>query len=332
MSASAEHETVSQQARSREGLSDGPRRIWIAWQWLGLSGAVSGTNGLAWRTLLGGYGVTMLGAAAVDTLHVITTYHEEPWYSLSGSIISEGSSWLTFILFLWVIWSGYRIAPPWVRPRWRLLVHAPAVLVFSLVHVSGFIGLRKLIYLAAGADYRFGTFLVHFPYELSKDVIGYALVLGTFALVERVLRQQSPALAPEPAPTFDIRDGARLTRVRLEQVLAIVSAGNYVEFVLADGRKLLMRAPLSALERELGSRGFLRTHRSCLVNTAKVSGLKPAGSGDYTVELGRITAPLSRRFPAALADLRGTDRQDGAVSLYQTPQQINLRGKTKPGA
>src|SRR6202034_2440768 len=100
-----------------------------------------------------------------------------------------------------------------------------------------------------------------FGYEFSKDAVSYALFVGTFALFECLLRRQSlietsgsalavalepalePALAPALAPmaTFDIRDGARLTRVRLDQVLAIRSAGNYVEVVLADGRKPLMR-------------------------------------------------------------------------------------------
>ena len=91
---------------------------------------------------------------------------------------------------------------------------------------------------------------------------------------------------PIRTSTFDIRDGAKLTRVRLEDILAISSAGNYMEFFLADGRRLLMRAPLHGVEDELGPRGFVRTHRSWLVNGRKVTTLKPDGSGDYTVELG----------------------------------------------
>ena len=86
---------------------------------------------------------------------------------------------------------------------------------------------------------------------------------------------------------------------------AIASAGNYVEFVLRGGRRILMRSPLSALENELGGRGFIRTHRSWLVNAKAVTGLKPEGSGDYTVEVGDLTVPLSRRFPQALTQLRG---------------------------
>ncbi len=66
-----------------------------------------------------------------------------------------------------------------------------------------------------------------------------------------------------------------------------------------------MRSPLSALENDLGLRGFVRTHRSWLVNRGRMTALKPEGSGDYRVELGNITVPLSRRFPEALAKLRG---------------------------
>jgi DNA-binding LytR/AlgR family response regulator len=59
------------------------------------------------------------------------------------------------------------------------------------------------------------------------------------------------------------------------------------------------------VEQELAPRGFVRTHRSWLVNVGKVTTLKPEGSGDYTVELGKQSVPVSRRFPDALAKLRG---------------------------
>src|SRR5439155_5389542 len=142
-------------------------------------------------------------------------------------------------------------------------------------------------------------------YELPKDALAYGLFVGGIALVGHLLRHQQLSQAPGQTLTFDIRDGARLTRVQLSDILAITSAGNYVEFALSDGRRLLMRSPLSALESDLAGRGFVRTHRSWLVNEAAVTGLTPEGSGDYGVALGSLTAPLSRRFPAALARLRG---------------------------
>ena len=42
-----------------------------------------------------------------------------------------------------------------------------------------------------------------------------------------------------------------------------------------------------------------------LVNAARVTELRPEKSGDYAVRLGDLEAPLSRRFPEALARLRG---------------------------
>ncbi len=103
---------------------------------------------------------------------------------------------------------------------------------------------------------------------------------------------------------YSIRDGARILRVPVADILAISSAGNYVEFSLRDGRKPLMRSPLGSIEEEFAPYGFVRVHRSWLVNPARMTALKPEGSGDYTVELGEISVPLSRRFPEALAKLR----------------------------
>jgi len=274
------------------------------WQWLGMSGDALGVSGVARRALLYGYAVVAVPAGAVNIVDVITTRHDEPQYGLAAPILWQGSSWLSLILFLWIPWFAYRIAPLPVRPRWKLLVHIPAALLYSLAHVTGFVGLRKLAYWLGGAHYEFGPFFHNFLYEFAKDAFGYALFAAAFALIEHLLRQRSLIDTPGQTLTFDIRDGATLIRVRLDQVLAIASAGNYVEFVLNDGRRLLMRSPLSALENELGPRGFVRTHRSWLVNAGQMTALKPEGSGDYTVELGSFTAPLSRRFPETLAKLR----------------------------
>ena len=318
MPGSAERETSASRAGSPEARGDGARRLGDVWQRLGTGGAALWPNGIARRALTYGYAVAMVAVAAVNAINVITTYHEKPHDGLAAPIIGELSSWVTFILFLWIAWIAYLIAPPAVRPRWRLLVHAPAAALFSLGHVAGFIALRKLAYWVTGGHYEYGNLFASFGYEFGKDVFGYAFFIASLALIEHLLRQQSPVAAPAQTSTFDVRDGAKLTRVRLDQILAVGSAGNYVEFVLAGGRRLMMRSPLSAMERELGPRGFLRTHRSWLVNTAQVTGLKPEGSGDYTVELGTVTVPLSRRFPEALAKLRRGERLSPGASAEET--------------
>ncbi|WP_157602977.1 LytTR family DNA-binding domain-containing protein [Sphingomonas sp. PR090111-T3T-6A] len=297
----SEPRTVPVSAGAKEAWA-GAHRIGDFRRWLGTGGDAAGTSGTLRQTFLYSFTVFAALVAAINAMNVIS--ESRAGASLFGPIVWEASSWLTVMAFLWVPWMGYRLAPPIIRPRWKLAIHIPGAILFALGHVSGFIVLRKLAYALAGEHYGVDGFWLNFAYELRKDVIGYGLFVLGFAFIAHLLRQQRTVAAPGPTPTFDIRDGARLNRVRLEEVLAIGSAGNYVEFVLRDGRRLMMRSPLSALEEELGPRGFVRTHRSWLVNATQVTGLKPEGSGDYAVEVDALTVPLSRRFPEALARLK----------------------------
>lgn len=273
-------------------------------QWLGTNGRIFGTSGR--QTLFYSWGAIAVLVGVVNVINIITLQHSEPDHGVLGPLVLEGSSWATLLLFLWVPWLAWRLAPPATKSGWKLLLHIPAAIGFTVLHVTGFDLLRTAIYRLAGAQYGPGAFLPRLFFEMRKDVLGYVLFIGLFSLIDHLLRrpgESQPRSSDAPA-TFDIRDGAKLVRVRLDEILAVASAGNYVEFLLEDGRRLLMRSPLQALETELVPSGFVRTHRSWLVNIQKVTTLKPEGSGDYTVELGKQSVPLSRRFPGALAKLR----------------------------
>ena len=270
------------------------------------NGVSSGTSGADLRAFLWGAGATAAIIFGVTLVNVATIHHDMPHLDPREPWIWEVSSALTIYALLWLPWLAQRIAPleEWRSPRtWA--VHAAGILIWSALHVTGFLLLRYGAYaLAGGEPYQFGDLRDEFPYELRKDILSYTLTSCAFWVARR-LALQSTATAPDQAATFDIRDGAKVTRVAITDILAVASAGNYVEFHLADGRKPLMRASLAAVEGQLSPFGFVRTHRSWLVSAARVTGLTPAGSGDYTVQLGTLEAPLSRRFPAALMRLRG---------------------------
>ena len=274
---------------------------------LGVSGVLFGANGeVRWHFALGA--LAMAGLLAVsNTGNVITILHDMPKLGVAAPIIWEGSSAVTMMLFLWIPWLAFRHAPPDAPSIWRIAaIHTPAVVLFSLGHVASFVLIRQAIYLALGDHYGYGPLTEDFFYEFRKDALSYVIIIAIFWGIGLILAARRVEAKPQPGPAiFDIRDGARLTRVRLDEILAVTSADNYVEFVLADGRRLMMRKPLSAIETELEPHGFLRTHRSWLINAPRMTALKPEGSGDYTVELGALTVPLSRRFPEALAKLRG---------------------------
>lgn len=280
----------------------GTRRIGDVWQRLGTNGSLSGTNGQGWRVFLVTFAIAAVVVGVVNTINVVTRIHEQPRLSLAASITWELTSWITWLGFLWIGWLAFRLGPP-RRPFWRLIVHVPGAILFSLGHVIGFIVLRKIVYAAAGSAYHIGPFWPYFSYEFSKDAFGYLLMIAAFAINERVFELIAQSRVSAEA-MFAIRDGTRIVRVAFADIVAVTSAGNYVEFVLRDGRRPLMRAPLSQIESRLAPNGFVRVHRSWLVNPGRMTSLRPDGSGDYTVELGQLTVPLSRRFPDALARLK----------------------------
>lgn len=261
-------------------------------------------NGVFWRAVPL-FAATIL---ALTTVNMLTAFQDRPGEPWVVPAVEQYTSAICAIAFMWIGWIAFRIAPPDSRPIWRMLaVHAVGLLAFATAHITGFYLLRALIF--GWLDIPFDFDLAsRFVYELRKDALGYFIGTAGFWGLAR-LHGPQPAQEPPAAVTpamFDIRDGARVLRTPAADILAVASAGNYAEFLLADGRKPLMRSSLTALEAQLVPLGFVRTHRSWLVNAAHVTELRPERSGDYTVTLGAMEAPLSRRFPSALAKLRST--------------------------
>ncbi|PIB35114.1 hypothetical protein BFP72_06750 [Reichenbachiella sp. 5M10] len=65
-----------------------------------------------------------------------------------------------------------------------------------------------------------------------------------------------------------IKDGNQWTKVNLDQVLYIKSAGNYVELIF-EHKKVLTLMTLKELEQKLPTH-FQRVHRSCIVNVHSI--------------------------------------------------------------
>ncbi|HJP68208.1 MAG TPA: LytTR family DNA-binding domain-containing protein, partial [Sphingomicrobium sp.] len=174
-----------------------------------------------------------------------------------------------------------------------------ASLIFSSLHILIMNAMRVAIYAMIGRHYVFGE--QGFWYEYRKDLIAYVIWAAVFWYFTRKL---APVAAPNGRRLIDIRDGKRLLRVPLDEIVAIRAAGNYVEFLLVDDRRPLARQSLSVAQQALGHE-FVRTHRSWAINAAHVRALRAVGAGDYEVELAcGLKAPLSRRFPQALQRLR----------------------------
>lgn len=240
----------------------------------------------------------------VTTFNIFTAIHDAaehgqilaPWEPTTWEYTSGVATLLSCGIVYWAI----RLAPPG-RTGWPrfVMMHAAASLGFSSLHVLGMNAMRVAIYASLGRRYTFDE--AGFWYEYRKDLVAYVICAAVFWFFTR---EAAPATTSNGRRMIDIRDGKRLLRVPIDEIAAIRAAGNYVEFVLVDDRRPLVRQSLSAAQRELGAE-FVRTHRSWAINAAHVRELRAVGAGDYEIGLaGGLKAPLSRRFPDALKRLR----------------------------
>ena len=312
---SATPDRVQGRRGGRRPVGDAPMPLGTDGTMRGMGGILEGglerLRGAEVRDLMAGALIVAIGAAAVTVVNALTVQVDNPNAAAWEPWVWEGTSALVVVLLAWVPWLSVSGAPPeMVRDGWRARAtfagaHLAVAAIWSALHVSGMMSLRFAIYVGTGAGpYEPGPAGEVYLYEFRKDLLSYAAFVALFWMVRRLRGPDSLPLRPV---SFDIRDGGRIIRAPLDQIVAVSSAGNYVEFCLADGRRPLMRATLAAIEVELEGFGFVRAHRSWLVNARKVTGLRPEGSGDWTVELGLIEAPLSRRYPGALERLRAPD-------------------------
>jgi hypothetical protein len=113
-------------------------------------------------------------------------------------------------------------------------------------------------------------------------------------------RQLEDALARASAKSDDaklrIASAGAIDLVAAADIVFCKGAGDYVELNLANGRSILHHGALTRLEEELPA-SFLRVHRSYLVNTRFVSGLKRDASGAGALTLTTdAEIPVSRRI------------------------------------
>ncbi len=99
-----------------------------------------------------------------------------------------------------------------------------------------------------------------------------------------------------PVRRIVVRDEGDYLLIRTADIDALEAAGNYVRIV-RGGRSHLVRGTLAEFEKSLDPEGFVRIHRSTLVNADRVHRVSPQVHGDFTVTLeGGRTYRMSRNF------------------------------------
>jgi two-component system, LytTR family, response regulator len=117
----------------------------------------------------------------------------------------------------------------------------------------------------------------------------------------------SPAQNP-PASMADripVKTHGRVVIVNVAEIDWVEADGDYVS-VHAGAKSWLLRETIAAAEARLALSGFVRIHRSTLVNIYRVRELLPLSKGEFTVVLADGTElKLSRNYRFALERLLG---------------------------
>ena len=279
--------------------------------------APTGTNGL-FRGITGADGVVYAGVAAVALaiggVNALSTADDITRrggaYDLKTPLFWEMTSIAVIILLAPALFAAVRRIRR--EPRWlvRIALAVAAIIVFSAVHITGMVGLRKLVLWTVGGSYDFHLSLAIVLYEARKDVVTCLLIGGGMWLIDsrrefRTVAAPAPATVAEALPHMVwLRDGTTRIRIEPREVIWISSAGNYVEYSLADGRSHLVRGTLAATETELARFKLARVHRTRLANLDRVTAveLKPSGDFELTFDTGQ-TVTGSRRYRNAVASL-----------------------------
>ena len=271
------------------------------------------------RVFLRQMGVLGILLAALATSNVFTIVANRArdgirlpmWQPATWEFSSELCLWLLIPALGWWLRQFPLNRPGWPR---SMPAHLLATLPFSLIHVAGMVGLRKLVYLFLGRHYDFGRWWPNWFYEYRKDFVAYwvlLLALVAYRYYGLWSDSRSPTTAAPGAPAQDARPAERLVvrKLNRQYVLSvsdidrIEADGNYVR-VHAQGATYPRRESLAALERRLAGRQFVRVHRGHLVNVDRIREIQPWDHGDYRIVLrDGSCVNLSRRYRSRLDHL-----------------------------
>ena len=100
--------------------------------------------------------------------------------------------------------------------------------------------------------------------------------LDTLTMLRTLAMRQSPRAA--------IKMQGRIIFINFGDVVAVQAEGNYVR-LRQDSRSYVLREAISVVAEKLEPYGFIRIHRSVLVNTSFVEEIRPHLAGNYVLRM-----------------------------------------------
>ena len=105
------------------------------------------------------------------------------------------------------------------------------------------------------------------------------------------------------APRIAIKAKGKILFLDVAEIMAVQAEGNYIS-LRHRTHPYLLRESLSAMAEKLKPYGFMRIHRSVIVNISAVEEIRPLPTGEYRLRVkdGR-EYPVTRTYKDNLRDL-----------------------------
>lgn len=112
--------------------------------------------------------------------------------------------------------------------------------------------------------------------------------------MEAVSRLQPPPRRDSPRVAIKVK--GRILFINLGDVVSVQAEGNYV-LLQRDATSYPLREPIAVVAEKLEPHGFIRIHRSVLVNSTFVEEIMPYSSGEYGLRVkGRREYRVTRTY------------------------------------
>jgi hypothetical protein len=259
------------------------------------------------------YAAVAVIALGIGLVNALSAAQDALWrgapYDLGKRLLWETTSVLVILLLVPLLFASMRRMRRSPSRIGQVGIALATIAIFSAFHITGMVGLRKLLLALAGSGYDFHFSLATVVYEARKDIITALLIGSSIWLFDRSRSHVPSEVAPPPNSDttsarpqgFWLRDGTSRVRVVPADIVWVGSAGNYIEYGMADGTRHLIRGTLASAESQLAGFNIVRVHRTRLANLERVTALsaKPSGDFDLTFDTGE-TVQGSRRYRSAV--------------------------------
>ncbi len=259
--------------------------------------------------VLGAYLVAVLLSAGQIHFRLYNENANPSWWRLLGTNLIAWAPWPLLSPLIARVWS--RFSP----------LGIPLHIVFHLV-ASTVTAIAYMLYLTAFRFLFFSSFTgpltpAGFSDVLAREIGQFFVVswglywcMGVACQMRRSHRPQQEAEANEEAETdrpkpFMVRSLGRVVWVQVEAIEWIEADRSYVTLHTAE-KSHTYRETMTKLADELADSGFVRIHRSSIVNTSRIKELQPYHNGEYFVVLnGGTRLKLSRGYKDKLGQILG---------------------------